>query len=132
LVQLEVADRLAAKPASSAYGALSVFVQRAYDVKRALTVKRGAFYPAPRVDSAVVVLSPVQSPLLEETDLFRELVSRAFQKRRKQLRNAWSGLAHHTPAEVTVAAGRAGIELSRRGETLGVAEFARMTLELGG
>ena len=53
LVQLEVADRLAAKAGEEDYGALSVFVQAAYHVERALVIRRGAFYPQPRVDSAV-------------------------------------------------------------------------------
>ena len=58
LVQLEVVDRLAAGPGSDAYGALSVFVQRAFKVERAFVIRRGAFYPQPNVDSAVVTLEP--------------------------------------------------------------------------
>ena len=58
LVQLEVADRLAAPPNSDAYGALSVFAQRAFKVARAFVIRRGAFYPQPNVDSAVVTLEP--------------------------------------------------------------------------
>ena len=58
LLQLEVVDRLIAKANSEHYGALSVFVQAAFEVERALVIRRGAFYPQPEVDSAVVLLKP--------------------------------------------------------------------------
>lgn len=130
LVQLEVADRLAATPGSEAYGALSVFVQAAYDVERALVVRRGAFLPQPNVDSAFVVLTPKRPPIARETDGFRRVVKAAFGQRRKKLRNAWTELA---PREaVAAAAARAGIDLELRGEVLAVRDFARMTEELFG
>jgi 16S rRNA (adenine1518-N6/adenine1519-N6)-dimethyltransferase len=124
LLQLEVVDRLAAKPDSDAYGALSVFAQAAFDVSRAFVVKKGAFYPQPAVDSAVALLVP-RAQRVPETPRFRELVKRAFQTRRKKLRNAWHGLGELEPA-----AARAGVDLDARGETLGVAAFARMAEEL--
>lgn len=127
LVQLEVADRLAAKPASDAYGALSVFAQRAFRVERAFVIRRGAFYPQPNVDSAVVTLTPLGAG--PEGEPFRSLVKRAFAQRRKQLRNAWSGLLP-SGEELGAAAERAGIDLSLRGECLAVADFERMALEL--
>lgn len=129
LVQLEVAERLCAKRGDPSYGALSVFTQAAFDVSRAFVVRRGAFYPQPRVDSAVVVLTPLAAPT-RETEEFRELVRRAFEQRRKQLKNAWSGAMGLEPAALEAAAARAGIDLSRRGETLSVEEFARMAREL--
>jgi 16S rRNA (adenine1518-N6/adenine1519-N6)-dimethyltransferase len=132
LVQKEVGDRLAASPASGAYGALSVFTQAAFVVERALTIRPGSFYPAPRVDSAVVVLSPHPEPLAVETPLFRAVVKLAFAARRKTLRNAWRALGAGDALERI--AERAGVRLDARGETLGVAEFARVTqglLELG-
>jgi 16S rRNA (adenine1518-N6/adenine1519-N6)-dimethyltransferase len=130
LVQLEVAQRLVAAPASAEYGALSVFAQAAFSVRRALVVKRGCFYPEPRVDSAVVVLTPHATPVALETPAFVELVRRAFQQRRKTLRNAWSGALGVATKELEAHATRAGIDLNARGETLGVADFARMALEL--
>lgn len=124
LVQKEVADRLAAPHGSEAYGALSVFAQAAFSVRRAFVIKGGAFYPPPRVESAVVVLDPRADRVLE-TPAFRKVVKSAFAGRRKTLRNAWRALG---PADVLSAAARdAGIQLERRGETLSVAEFARMT-----
>jgi 16S rRNA (adenine1518-N6/adenine1519-N6)-dimethyltransferase len=128
LVQLEVADRLAAGPGAEAYGALSVFAQRAFRVQRAFVVRRGAFYPQPNVDSAVVTLAPLGAG--PETDAFRSVVRRAFEQRRKQLKNAWSGLFEERGVDLARAAERAGIDLSARGESLGVADFARMAREL--
>lgn len=127
LVQKEVADRLAAPHGSDAYGALSVFAQAAFSVRRAFVIKGGAFYPPPRVESAVVVLDP-RSDRVPETPAFRRVVKSAFAGRRKTLRNAWKALA---PADVLGrAAADVGIQLERRGETLSVDEFARMTAAL--
>jgi 16S rRNA (adenine1518-N6/adenine1519-N6)-dimethyltransferase len=123
LVQLEVGDRLAARAGADAYGALSVFTQAAFEVERALVVRRGAFYPQPNVDSCVVVLTPRARPIAE-TEVFRALVKQAFGMRRKKLINAWNGVAETTRAEL--GAERAGIDLDRRGEELGVEDFERM------
>ncbi|HET9933509.1 MAG TPA: 16S rRNA (adenine(1518)-N(6)/adenine(1519)-N(6))-dimethyltransferase RsmA [Polyangiaceae bacterium] len=125
LVQLEVATRLAASPSGDDYGALSVFTQAAYAVERALVIRRGAFYPQPGVDSAVVVLTP-RRDRVQETTVFRDLVHGAFQQRRKKLRNAWASLANGDPAALADVARSANIDLDRRGETLSVEEFARM------
>jgi 16S rRNA (adenine1518-N6/adenine1519-N6)-dimethyltransferase len=126
LVQLEVAERITAAPGTADYGALSVFLQAAFRVSRPLVVRRGAFFPQPNVDSAVVVLEP-NPAALEETEWLRKLVKAAFSQRRKQLRNAWSRVLP-SPLLLEVA-GRAGIDLERRGETLSVAEFGRVADE---
>jgi 16S rRNA (adenine1518-N6/adenine1519-N6)-dimethyltransferase len=128
LVQLEVADRLAAAPGSEAYGALSVFAQAAYRVTRPLLVRRGAFFPQPNVDSALVVLLPHAAPVARETPVFRALVKGAFAQRRKKLRNAWATTVE--TAKLHASAARAGIDLDRRGETLSVTDFARMATEV--
>lgn len=125
LLQLEVVERLCAAPGSDAYGALSVFAQAVYAPERAFVVKRGAFFPQPNVDSAVVVLTPLARPVAL-TDTFSSLVRAAFEKRRKTLRNAWRGVVGLAPAELDQCATRAGIDLSRRGEVLAVADFERM------
>jgi len=124
LVQKEVADRLAAAPGSGDYGALSIFVQAAFAVERALVIRPGSFYPAPRVDSAVVVLTPLAEPWARETPVFRALVKLAFSARRKTLRNAWRSLG--AGDELERAAREAGVRLEARGETLAVADYARM------
>jgi 16S rRNA (adenine1518-N6/adenine1519-N6)-dimethyltransferase len=131
MVQSEVADRLAAAPDTEAYGALSVFVQAAFTVKRILTVKAGAFYPRPEVDSAVVLLVPERPPRAEETPAFRSAVKAAFGARRKTLRNAWKGLYGWSKEELEARAKEAGISLDARGETLGVEAFARLAGRVG-
>jgi 16S rRNA (adenine1518-N6/adenine1519-N6)-dimethyltransferase len=124
MVQAEVAERLIARPGSSAYGALTVFVSAAFEVVRAFTVGAGTFFPRPAVDSAVIVLTPLRPARAEETESFRAVVRAAFGQRRKTLRNALRGLG--TPAELSAWAETAGIDLGRRGETLAVEEFARL------
>ena len=128
LLQLEVVDRLVAKADSEHYGALSVFVQAAFEVERALVIRRGAFYPQPEVDSAVVLLKP-RATRVAETTAFRALVRGAFQKRRKKLRNAWENVCGRNREELALAAERAKIDLDARGETLAVSDFARMAAE---
>jgi 16S rRNA (adenine1518-N6/adenine1519-N6)-dimethyltransferase len=129
MLQLEVAERLAAAPSGEDYGALTVFVRAAFDVRRALVVKRGAFYPQPNVDSAVVVLTRA-ARITEETPAFRAVVKAAFSQRRKTLRNAWRSLPLDREG-LARAAERAGIDLDARGETLDVSAFARMAEAVG-
>lgn len=125
MVQREVAERLAARPGTKQWGALTVFVRAAFDVHRLLRVPPGAFHPRPAVDSAVVELVPARPRHAEESDRFVSLVRGAFASRRKTLRNAWAGLA---PDRTTLerAATLAGVALDARGETLDVDAFARM------
>jgi 16S rRNA (adenine1518-N6/adenine1519-N6)-dimethyltransferase len=129
MVQDEVAGRLTAAPGAKDRGALSVFVQSAFGLRRALRVSPGSFHPAPEVTSAVVELLPLRPPRACETPTFRALVRGAFQARRKTLRNAWRALAGDVAA-LELAARRAQINLDARGETLDVEAFARMALEL--
>lgn len=129
LVQLEVAERLVAKPDSESYGALTIFLQARYRAERAFVIKRGAFYPQPNVDSAVVVLEPLKVPVTEETPLFRELVKSAFLQRRKKLRNAWSHVMENRTL-LESAAETVGIDLNLRGEVLSVEQFAALSVEL--
>lgn len=126
MVQLEVAERLSSQAGKRAYGALTVFVRAAFDVNRAFVVRRGAFYPQPNVDSAVVVLTPRRPALALETDGFRAFVHAAFAQRRKTLRNAWRGVFGLTDDDLRRNAELAGIDLDARGETLDVEAFARM------
>lgn len=130
LVQLEVAERVAAGAGDESYGALSVFVQAQFTPRRAFVIRRGAFHPQPNVDSAVLVLDPHPVPVSDETAEFRALVRGAFAKRRKKLRNAWRGVMGKNDVQVSSAAERAGIDLDLRGETLDVAAFARMAKEI--
>jgi len=129
LVQEEVADRLLALPSTKAYGALTVFVRAAFDVVREARVPAGAFYPAPKVSSAIVSLRPLRPPRARETERFRSLVKGAFAMRRKTLRNAWRTLVDDREALERVAA-HAGVSLDARGETLDVEAFDRLATSL--
>jgi 16S rRNA (adenine1518-N6/adenine1519-N6)-dimethyltransferase len=117
MVQREVADRLAAKPGTREYGALTVLVGHSAAVQRILALPPGAFRPAPKVHSAVVRVQfhPPHPPVKKE-DVFTGVVRLAFSHRRKTLANALGrrgGLL-------------AGIDPARRPETLSIAEFARL------
>ena len=128
MVQLEVADRLAAEPGSKIYGALTIFVRAAFRVRKLFDVSRGSFHPPPDVTSAVIVLEPERPRRAAETDTFRALVKGAFAARRKTLRNAWGKVA--PPPAIAAAAEQAGISLDARGETLDVDAYATMAKAL--
>jgi 16S rRNA (adenine1518-N6/adenine1519-N6)-dimethyltransferase len=125
MVQREVADRLGASPGTKSWGALTVFVRAAYDVRTVLRASASSFHPPPEVTSSLVELMPVRPPRARETETFRTLVRRAFAARRKTLRNAWAGLAPDAEG-LAQAAARAGVALEVRGETLDVSSLARM------
>ena len=127
LVQREVADRLASKPNQSSYGALSVFIQAQYVVRKLKNVAPGAFSPRPRVSSAVVGLEPRQDAAAEN-ETFRRLVRAAFAQRRKKLKNALAPLAE--APKLGEAALRAQVDLGLRAEDLSVATFLRFSKEL--
>ena len=124
MVQLEVADRLLATPGNKTYGALSIFVQAAFDTKMVTKVSPQCFYPPPDVHSAVILLQRLSPPRAEETPLFRQLVRSAFETRRKTLRNSWKRIAEQDTLEQATA--ESSISLKARGETLSVEQFAAM------
>ncbi|MBC8134933.1 MAG: 16S rRNA (adenine(1518)-N(6)/adenine(1519)-N(6))-dimethyltransferase RsmA [Fibrella sp.] len=134
MVQKEVAERLRATPGTAAYGSLSVFAQYQAEVSVAGIVPRGAFFPPPKVDSAVIHLIPRPVPPVDvpsDAAFFR--VSRAvFGQRRKTLANALMGASPGAfPKEdVATALAATGIDGSRRGETLTLAEIATLTRAL--
>ncbi|TEB08470.1 Ribosomal RNA small subunit methyltransferase A [Pelotomaculum schinkii] len=130
MVQREVAERLAAGPGAKQYGALSVAVQYFTESKILFKVPRTVFFPAPEVDSAVVRLSQRALPAVSVRDekTFFKLVRAAFGRRRKTLLNSLdgSGLGPDKATWLKVLQ-RCGIDASRRGETLALAEFACLT-----
>jgi 16S rRNA (adenine1518-N6/adenine1519-N6)-dimethyltransferase len=124
MVQLEVAERLAAPPGSRTYGVPSVKAAWYADVRLAGTVPRTIFWPVPNVDSGLVSMVRREPP---RTDVPREdvfaCVDAAFAQRRKTLRAAlagWAGSAARAEACLVAA----GVDPRTRGEQLGVAEFA--------
>lgn len=121
MVQKEVRDRLVASPATPAWGALSVYVQAAFEVRSVVKAPAGAFHPAPKVDSAVVELVPRRAVRAVEDDTFRTIVRSGFGTRRKTLRN---GLVRELGAErADVVLARTGTDGGRRGETLSIEEL---------
>src|SRR4051812_31708564 len=99
MVQREVRDRLMAEPGSGEYGALTVFCSAAFEIDTLLKLPPGAFYPPPKVHSAVVRLCPRATPLAEETVAFQRVVRAAFPGRRKTLRNALGNAYGNAVAE---------------------------------
>lgn len=127
MVQKEVGERLCAAPGSKAYGAVTVMVQYAATVARAFDVGRHAFVPAPEVDSTILHLIPYEKrPIQAQNDtVLRRVVKAAFSQRRKTLRNSLSSLGCDKVL-IKQALEAAGIEDSRRAETLSVAEFVAL------
>jgi 16S rRNA (adenine1518-N6/adenine1519-N6)-dimethyltransferase len=126
MVQAEVADRLAAGPGSKVYGIPSVKAAWFADVRRAGTVGRHVFWPEPNVDSGLVSWVRRDPPATTATrqQVFA-VVDAAFAQRRKGLRGALRGLAGSTEA-AEKALSVAGIAPLERGESLTVADFARI------
>jgi 16S rRNA (adenine1518-N6/adenine1519-N6)-dimethyltransferase len=126
MVQAEVADRLAAQPGNKAYGVPSVKANWYADVKRAGSIGRNVFWPAPNVDSGLVSLVRREPPKTTATkaEVFA-VVDAAFAQRRKTLRAALAGWAG-SPAAAETALVAAGISPQARGESLTVEEFARI------
>ncbi len=134
LVQEEVADRITAPSGTGEYGALAVGVRSVADASRLFRVRRGSFRPVPRVDSAVVRITPrVPEPLTEEQERrLRTVVRAAFQWRRKQLGKI---LRDHPdlrlgPEAVERAAADVGFELRDRPERLDPEAFVRLAAHL--
>jgi 16S rRNA (adenine1518-N6/adenine1519-N6)-dimethyltransferase len=125
MFQLEVAERIAARPNSSAYGRLSVISQWVCDVSIMMRVPASAFTPPPKVESAVIRLVP--KPAQPDRALFNameRLTAAAFGQRRKMLRRALAGIGGEALLEAAAIAGE------RRAETLEVAEFERLAQAL--
>jgi len=125
MVQAEVADRMSAPPGSRTYGVPSVKLAWFAQVRRAGQVPRSVFWPVPRVDSGLVALTRREPPPDAEREQVFAVVDAAFAQRRKTLRAAlapWAGSA--AAAEQVLRT--AGIDPALRGESLGVAEFARI------
>jgi 16S rRNA (adenine1518-N6/adenine1519-N6)-dimethyltransferase len=126
MVQLEVADRLAAPPGSRVYGVPSVKAAWYGAVRRAGVVGRTVFWPAPRVDSGLVsvVRRPPPATTATREEVFA-VVDAAFAQRRKTLRAALAVVAGSaSAAEAAVRA--AGVDPALRGERLGLPEFVRI------
>lgn len=119
MLQKEVVDRMAAAPGHKDYGRLSVMLQWRYEIESLFEVPPEAFDPPPRVDSAVVRMTPLAAPPVLPQALLGELVTVAFSQRRKLLR--------HTLGVWLAARGaEPGFDLQRRAEEVPVAEYVAL------
>jgi 16S rRNA (adenine1518-N6/adenine1519-N6)-dimethyltransferase len=134
LVQREVAERVAAAPGGKAYGALSVGVQAACRAELLFRVPAGAFRPPPKVESALLRLTPLAAPLIapEDGPALRRFVTACFSRRRKQLRNVVMAAAGRPAAEVSAGLAMLGLDPAARPETLPPTEFVRLLRWSGG
>jgi 16S rRNA (adenine1518-N6/adenine1519-N6)-dimethyltransferase len=134
LVQREVAQRMAAKAGEDDYGALSVNVAVVANVEQVLLVPAGAFKPPPKVESAVVRLTPREQPLVALSALpaFRTFVQAAFGQRRKQMHRVLRSIRGISAEEASQVLGAVGIEASDRPEVVSPAGFVGLFDRLSG
>jgi 16S rRNA (adenine1518-N6/adenine1519-N6)-dimethyltransferase len=128
LVQKEVAERVTAAPGTPEYGALSIGVQAVARAERLFIVPAGAFRPQPKVDSAVLRLTPLAEPLVADADRnsFRVLVVGLFGYRRKQLLRALREFTGWSAERAARLLATAGMPETVRPEVLSPAEFVRL------
>lgn len=135
MLQKEVADRISAKPGTKEYGSLSIAVQYYTETEIVMIVPKTVFVPQPNVDSAVIRLTKREKPavLVKDEQFFFQITRSSFAQRRKTLLN---NLTSQLPdgkqkkEEILRALDASGIEPSRRGETLSLEEFGRLSDEL--
>ena len=127
MLQKEVVDRMVAVPGSKDFGRLSVMLQYRYHMERLFIVPPGSFNPAPKVDSAIVRMIPVDFSRIGAGDtatdplLFAKVVTAAFSQRRKMLRNTLRDFISET------ALAALGITPTARAEDVAVADYVRLT-----
>ena len=124
MLQKEVVDRMAAAPGRKDYGRLSVMLQWRYEIEPLLEVPPEAFDPPPRVDSAVVRMTPKPAPAGIDPALLGELVTVAFSQRRKLLR-------HTLGRWLAERSAGADFDLQRRAEEVSVEEYLGLAAEVG-
>ena len=120
MLQLEVVQRMMAEPGNKQYGRLSVMIQQQFDVQYLFKVPPNAFYPRPKVDSAIARLQPYHVPVVELNDgsVFYKVVKLAFAQRRKTLKNTLKPMLTVEQIE------KAGVDPALRAENLSVKQFA--------
>lgn len=135
MLQKEVADRISAQPGTKDYGSLSIAVQYYTEAEIVMIVPKTVFVTQPNVDSAVIRLTRRTQPAVtvKDEDFFFQVTKASFAQRRKTLLN---NLTSQLPdgkqkkEEILTALAASGIEPSRRGETLSIEEFGRLSDEL--
>ncbi len=126
MMQKEVAERLEAKPGAKAFGPLSIAVQTEMNVKVALSVSHNSFMPKPKVDSSVVVLTPLANkPEIEDRKHFNWIVKMCFSQRRKTLNNNLKNLIPDAQKRADLIAGL-GVDPKIRPESLSISQFIKI------
>jgi len=128
MVQKEVAERITATPGQRAYNPLSIALQFWFEAHLDFVVPAKAFYPAPKVESAVVTLTPREKPVAEVEDmaLFARLVRTAFSQKRKTIRNALLGGSFATAEELDRIFEVTGINSGLRAEAVSIHAFGEL------
>ena len=123
MLQKEVVDRMVSPPGSKQYGRLSVMLQQRYKIESLFMVPANAFFPAPKVASAIASLTPLDAAacVLASHKNFEKLVKQAFSQRRKTLRNTLKGLLDTQQIESQ------DIDPAARAETLSVNDFVNLS-----
>ena len=124
MLQKEVVDRMVAAPGGKDYGRLSVMLQWRYDLENLLDVPPQAFDPPPRVDSAVVRMTPLPAPAVVDPALLQSLVAAAFSQRRKLLRHALGRWLEERGYD-------GAFDMQRRAEEVPVYEYVALAQQLG-
>jgi len=132
MLQREVAERLVALPGRKEYGPLTVFVQAVADVSLHFFVKPSSFFPAPKVESAVIQMTWKDRPVVEPGDeaWFKRVVKGCLGYRRKTLANALKHSDLPLPDEIVGRMERIGIDPRRRSDTLTIHELANLASAL--
>lgn len=129
MVQKEVAERLCAKEGTKDYGAITLLCHYYTEPEIITKVPASLFVPPPKVDSAVLRLRVLDEPrvLVKDEKIFFKTVKAAFSQRRKTLLNCLTSAFPISKEEISALLREAGVEPQRRGETLAIEEFARVS-----
>lgn len=135
MLQKEVAERITAKPGTKAYGSLSIAIQYYTEAEFAMTVPKSVFMPQPNVDSAVIRMIKRPEPIVQviDEDFFFSVTRGSFVQRRKTILNNLQSAMPNGKAKkdlILQALDEAGIDPTRRGETLSIKEFGLLSDKL--
>ncbi|MEK3979406.1 16S rRNA (adenine(1518)-N(6)/adenine(1519)-N(6))-dimethyltransferase RsmA [Psychrobacillus sp. FSL K6-2836] len=135
MMQKEVADRITASPGTKAYGSLSIAIQYYMEAEIAMIVPKAVFMPQPNVDSAVIKLTRREAPpiqVIDEEFLFKVSRGSFVQRRKTIINNLQSSLPNGKAKKdlIIQALEKVGVDPTRRGETLSIEEFGKLSNEL--
>ena len=128
LIQREVAERIVAPPGGGEYGALTVNVGAVANAELLFTVPAGAFKPPPKVESAVIRITPKEHALIAPSHEkgFREFVQAVFSMRRKQMQRILRSVRNLNQETADRQLADAGVQPTARPETLTIEQFAKL------